>query len=470
MKPCLKVLFVLSFLFLAFTAGLRAADGPVTTNYVAGQFQELNDNGAWSWFMDPRVIVDHDRLIVGSVRAVGNFHPPHNPGWGNVELSVLDLETRAVSNLVLHAGFEQDDHNAPALLVLRDGCYLAAWSKHGQETKMYYRISSNPGDPYEWGSERVFVTPGVAGSFAGDSFTYCNPIRLSDDPDRTYLFHRGDNLNPNYLVSEDDGRTWSYGGKLFNGLHGYSPYVKYASNGRDTIWFVATEDHPRNYNNSLYVAFIRDGKIYRSDGSLVAPLSTTTNATVRPWDFTKIYQGGSNNVAWSTDIRLDKQGYPVVLFTVKMNSAGTTRGHGGDDIRFHYARWDGRQWHEREIAYAGKRLYAGEDDYTGLGAIDPQDPGIVYLSSDANLETGKPLISAADGKRHHELFRGITSDGGETWRWTPITANSTMENLRPIIPVWKDQRTALVWMRGAYRNNRGEWTTEVVADLLPPLD
>lgn len=313
-----------------------------------------------------------------------------------------------------------------------------------------------------------FTTPGVAKSFAADSFTYPNPIRLSDDPDRTYLFHRGNNENPNYLISDDDGRTWSYGGKLFNGLHGYSPYVKYANNGRDTIWFVATEDHPRNYNNSLYVAFIRKGNIYRSDGTLVAPLSTTTNATVRPWDFTKIYQGGSNNVAWSTDIRLDKHGYPVVLFTVKMNSAGTTRGHGGDDIRFHYARWDGRQWHEREIAYAGKRLYAGEDDYTGLGAIDPRDPSVIYLSSDADLATGQPLISAADGKRHHELFHGVTADGGETWNWAPITANSTTDNLRPIIPVWKDKRTELVWMRGTYRANRGEWTTEVVADLLPP--
>lgn len=137
MKPCLKVLFALSFLLSAFTAGLRAADVPVTTNYVAGQLQELNDNGAWSWFMDPRVIMDHDRLIVGSVRAVGNFHSSHSPGWGNVELSVLDLKTSAVSNLVLHAGFEQDDHNAPGLLVLRDGRYLAAYSKHAQETKMY---------------------------------------------------------------------------------------------------------------------------------------------------------------------------------------------------------------------------------------------------------------------------------------------------------------------------------------------
>lgn len=135
------------------------------------------------------------------------------------------------------------------------------------------------------------------------------------------------------------------------------------------------------------------------------------------------------------------------------------------DHRFHYASWDGECWAEHEIAYAGKRLYPGEDDYTGLGAIDPQNTSVVYLSTDADPKTGQPLISGADGKRHYEMFRGETRDGGATWQWTSITANSTADNLRPIVPVWNDLRTALIWMRGTYRNNRGEWTTKVVVTI-----
>ena len=84
--------------------------------------------------------------------------------------------------------------------------------------------------------------------------------------------------------------------------------------------------------------------------------------------------------------------------------------------------------------------------------------------------TGAPLISAADNLRHHEMFRGKTSDGGKTWKWIAITANSTVDNLRPLVPVWYGQRTALVWMRGFYTNNRGTWTTKVVADLLSSKD
>jgi len=137
------------------------------------------------------------------------------------------------------------------------------------------------------------------------------------------------------------------------------------------------------------------------------------------------------------------------------------------DHRFDYGRWDGSAWRVHEIAYAGRRLYAGEDDYTGLAALDPRNPNVVYISTDADPVTGAPLVSRADGQRHRELYRGTTGDFGATWQWEPITANSDADNLRPIVPKWTDPRTALVWMRGTYKNNHGEWTTKVVASILP---
>ena len=49
-------------------------DDSYPSNYVAATLVRLNDNGAWSWFMDPRVIVNDGKLIVGSVRAIGSNH------------------------------------------------------------------------------------------------------------------------------------------------------------------------------------------------------------------------------------------------------------------------------------------------------------------------------------------------------------------------------------------------------------
>src|SRR5262245_48447147 len=94
-------------------------------NYVAVSLVELNDNGGWSWFMDPRVIVNEGKLIIGSVRAVGsNQANVSDPKSGNVEVAVYDIERGTVQTVVLHPHLEQDDHDAPAFYVRQDGRIL----------------------------------------------------------------------------------------------------------------------------------------------------------------------------------------------------------------------------------------------------------------------------------------------------------------------------------------------------------
>ena len=454
---------------VALASLLTAVSGraQLSANYVAGSLVQLNDNGAWSWFMDERVIVDKGKLIVGSVRSLGDFDATQNqPDWGNVEVAVYDIKTGRTDRAVLHRHFEQDDHDAPAFLVLPDGRYLAVYTKHAVERKIYYR-SSPPGDPLTWSEAHVFETPGKDKNFAGDNVTYSNLFRLPDG--RIYDFFRGIGHEPNYMYSDDDGQTWTYGGHLLRGKGGYSPYLKYAFDNERTIHFISTEDHPRNYDNSIYHGFLRDGEIHTSDGRAIAKLSTSTDASLASWDLTKVFQGDPDNVAWTVDIELDDQARPYIAFSVQKDGRGLPPRQGGMDLRYYYGRWDGRAWHVHEMAYAGTRLYPYEDDYSGLVALDPQDPNTVFISTNADPVTGQPLISAADGQRHYELFRGESADGGAHWRWQPITANSTVDNLRPLVPKWRDKRTALVWMRGpAYIHNHGNWTTAVVAVILPP--
>src|SRR5439155_15692310 len=210
------------------------------------------------------------------------------------------------------------------------------------------------------------------------------------------------------------------------------PYLKYADEGKGTIHFVATEDHPRNFDNSLYHGYVRAGAMYKTDGTKVATLSTTTETNIATWDFTKFYQGGPDNVAWMVDVELDRADRPYVLFSTQRDGRGLPTGQGGMDLRYHYARLDATGWHHEEIAHAGRRLYPTEDDYSGLGALDPNNPDVLYISTDADPVSGAPLISAADRKRHYELFRGVRGAGGR-WTWTPFTSNSTVDNLRPVI-------------------------------------
>ena len=162
------------------------------------------------------------------------------------------------------------------------------------------------------------------------------------------------------------------------------------------------------------------------------------------------------------DIELDSQAQPVILFSVQKDGRGLPDRQGGMDLRYCLARWDGKSWRWDEIAFAGTRLYPHEDDYSGLGAIDPANTDRVFISTNADPHTGEPLISSADNKRHYELFEGRRDRAEGIWNWTPFTANSDVDNLRPLIPKQTEHGTVIVWMRGTYRHNRGSWTTKLL--------
>lgn len=463
-QPPRRPLMALLSVALGAWAAAATTSDEYPNNYVGATLVRLNDNGAWSWFMDPRVIVHDGRLIAGSVRAVGNNQANvSDPRWGNVEVSVYDIATGKTDTAVLHPHLEQDDHDAPAFLVRQDGRYLAVYSKHAKERRMYSRISE-PHNPLVWGPASAWATPGEDAPGVRNNATYANLFRMPNG--RIYNFIRAYRHDPNYMFSDDDGTTWTYGGRWLYGRGGYSPYLKFAHDEKGTVHFVATEDHPRNFDNNLYHGYLRDGVLYHSNGTKVGTLSTSTEATIATWDFTRIFESDPDHVAWMVDIELDTDSRPYVLFSTQRDGRGLPPHQGGMDLRYHYARWTGTTWRQEEIAHAGRRLYPYEDDYSGLGALDPNDPSVVYISTDADPVTGAPLISAADRQRHYELFRGERAASGN-WAWTPFTRHSTADNLRPVIPHWNDPRTAIVWMRGSYVQNQGEWYSAIVAAIVP---
>ncbi|MBM3852907.1 MAG: hypothetical protein FJ399_07090 [Verrucomicrobia bacterium] len=437
----------------------------------------LHANGGWCWFQDERAIILNERLYFGSL-AGGN-----RGGFaaGDVVVTSLDLRSRQTASFTLHPRFQCDDHDVPALLALPDGRLLATYQSHGQSQGlvgpdlMRWRRTLRPHDISAWTDERTLPV--------GASVSYSNLFRLPAEGGRILNFHRGLGFNPNYLISTDDGATFSYGGRLlfwprrpegdprFTGISGGRPYLKYAQHGPGTIHFVATEDHPSSYDNSLYHAFLRAGELHHSDGRPLGPLSRTSETTIRPTDLTCIFRGDVDHVAWMCDLQVDRDGRPRVVFSVQRGGAA---GRGkrnnpadGMDLRYHYARWDGAAWQVNEIAHAGSRLYAGEDDYAGLAAIDPQAPDTVFISTNADPVAGTPLISAADGRRHWEIFRGESADHGRTFRWHAVTRDSPADNLRPIVPIWPEAagRRLVLWLRGTYRKYT-DYDLEVVA-LLP---
>lgn len=425
----------------------------------------LSDDGAWCWFQDERAIIVGSKLIVGSV-ANGRFDAARK---GDIDVTVYDLKTHELSRQELHDQLEPDDHAVPALWPAPDGRVIAVYSKHGPENCFYVRTTQSASDMTRW-------TPAMRISPSDTSrVTYSNLHFLSAENNgrgRLYNFFRGLNASfkPSFSWSDDAGESWKTGNVVIDvpAKFRHRPYVKYASNGRDSIHFLYTNGHPRNYDNSIYHIYYRDGALYRTDGTMIGPLS---RGLKQPEEGTCVFRGDADNVAWASDLHLSPAGHPYAVFSVQKDASGlgSSDPKAGQDHRYRYAWWDGQKWHDHELAYAGTRLYAGEDDYTGNICLDPDRLNVVYFSTNAEPRSGQPLVSKADNQRHYELFRATTTDSGATWNIDPITRNSTLDNLRPLVPAWDGRQTALLWFRGVYRTYR-DYQTEVAAQFFadPP--
>lgn len=417
---------------------------------------KLSDDGGWCWYQDERAIIHDGKLIVGTI-AAGTKDPNRK---GDVELIVHDFAAGKTDRLTLHDKIGLDDHNVPAFETLPDGRVLVIFATHGAKNCFWYRISE-PNNPLKWSETKTFAPTEKS------SVTYSNIFRLPGENHRIYNFYRGyaASFKPSYAFSDDMGQTWQNGGIVINvpSQFKHRPYAKYASNGQDTIHIVYTEGHPRDFNNNVYHVFYKAGKLHDSKGSVLAELA---KGLERPEQGTKLFTGNELNVAWTQDVHLDPQGRPVVAFGVQKDPKVLPPGHpeSGQDLRYHYARFDGQSWTQNEIAYAGTRLYPKEDDYAGLICIDPNDINTVCISTNADPKTGKPLISSADSQRHWELYKGTTADAGKTWAWTAITENSTADNIRPIVPKSDGKHTALLWLRGKLRTYT-DYDLEVVGKL-----
>lgn len=414
-------------------------------NRVEGNLVLLNDNGAWSWYQDERAIIDPSSgsLLVSSVAASPlNVDGPRD---GNVDLTTFDLSTGQRTRVVL-GSIQEDDHNLAALLKRPDGRYLAVYANHNTDRVTRYRISTHPEDATAWGPERTFdwrETPG--NDF---NVTYSNLFYLPTEK-RVYNFARVNDRSPNMILSTDQGESWTYGGQVTRSEDvGYvNGYFKYASNGVDRIHLIATEAHPRDYNNGIYHAYIERGKLHGSDGSLIdadifdnqhIPATNSLSPVFLPDQEDGTQQ---RHRAWTTDLALDSEGQPFALFTTRAGDAVPSPDGIGDDRRLYYARYNGEKWHCHEVAKMGRRLFRSEQDYTGLGALVPGDPNTVFVSSTIN-----PATQAETP--FHEIYRGQTDDAGRNWRWTAITAGSTVDNLRPIVPQGDLDHPTVLWFRG----------------------
>jgi hypothetical protein len=428
---------------------------------VAGNMMLINDNAGWCWYQDDKII--YDPAVGNIITSTSGCDYGFGGATGETRSNDVDATTFNIDTgkrtRVLMAERGGDDHNMGGLWIRPDGRYLHLYCPHyTNPPTTYFRLATNPNDGSAWGTESNFNWQTISG-ISGGTLTYTNVHYMSGEgtgSGRLYDIVRWNSTTPNIAYSDDLGVNWQYMGRLNSPVGGatYSNYYhKFRSNGVDRIDFIGVEQHPRNYNNSVFHGYIKGGKGYDSFGNVIDDNLYDQDApsieAYTPIFIADQTQGpGTYHTGWTNEIELDKNGYPVCMFQTRYGDQVWGDGSGQNNIgaadhRFFYGRFNGTSWSYTELCKMGTALHHQEQDYEGMGCIHPDDANLIYVSTNFD-----PVTDVNVG--HREIFKGVTYDNGLTWNWTQITFDSTVDNIRPAIPPWNANNTAVFWERGDF--------------------
>ncbi|MBR6202644.1 MAG: BNR-4 repeat-containing protein [Bacteroidaceae bacterium] len=400
------------------------------------------EEGAWCWFADPRAL--HYENASGTINAT---YIGYIDVHGNVKATQYDWLTKRKTDVLIRSYFQPDDHNNPTFVVLPDERVMIFYTRHTDEAKIWYRISTKPCDISSLGEEKYLTT--------ANNTTYPSPFILSDDPDHIYLCWRGINWHPTIarltMPDANDNCSFDFGPKQIVQSTGARPYAKYQSNGKDKIYVSYTTGHPDNeMPDWLYFNVI---DINKGNGPILRDLNgkqlsiinngvfnvnkTDTYANNYP---ATIVDKTANIRNWVWQITLDKDENPVIAYP-HIDDAKTTH-------VYWYARWTGSAWRNTWVQYGGHAFHQNwnstEKCYSGGMVIDPDNINDLYLSI--------PTKNGAYNKDGvYEIWKYAIDDDGKVAGSEQITKNSDKNNARPfIIPGSKNSKMRLAWMNGDY--------------------
>ncbi|MCB0752410.1 MAG: BNR repeat-containing protein, partial [Ignavibacteriae bacterium] len=340
------------------------------SNLPSENFKTFTSDGAWCWFSDPRAVYyegKYKRTYAGWVDSSGN-----------ITIGYYDHDLKEIKTKILEANFQKDDHDNPALLFLPDGRLMVFFTKHAEAYPILQYKMNNAEDISSWNKQELFLNDMDKYSDFTNTTTYANPVMLSGEANKIYLFWRGVDNKPCVSFSEDLGATWSKGRIFILPERIYNmrrPYLKVSSNGIDKIVFAFTDGHPRKENeNSIYYMYYKDGKFFNSENKAIGIFGAEP---IVPRRASVVYDATiTKSKSWIWDISVDENDNPVIAY-VKFP----------DDQNhiYCYAKLNGNKWINNELTNSGKWFpqtpeakIEPEPNYSGGIYIDHENTNIVY--------------------------------------------------------------------------------------------
>lgn len=392
------------------------------------KYQSMTFNGVWSWFSDPRAVYYEGKYKRTYAGWIDNY--------GDVHIGYYDHDTKKIASIVIYDNLEIDDHDNPSILFDDDGRLLVFFNTHLQDERpLFMRTSEKPEDIEDWlPIKELYLNDDSRYTDAQvRRHTYTNPIRLSKEAGKIYLFWRGIDLKPSYSVSLDNGKIWSKGEILFipeEQKELKAPYTKVYSDGGSKIHFTFTDGHPtKEKKNGLYYMYYENGAFYKANGKKIKELY---QLPVFQSEMDVIFESDTVK-SWNWDIAQDAKGNPIVTYA-KFPDENTHI--------YTYASFINNEWKSYDLITVNGRFpetraetTEPEPHYAGGIVIDHETPNTVYLS-----------VKRDD---FFEIEQWTTENNGKSWKVKKITENSTKNNVRPfaVRGAKKENPLQVLWLQ-----------------------
>ena len=400
----------------------------------------VSTEGAWCWFADPRAL--HYENADGSVNAT---YIGYIDVHGNIRATQMDFRSGKRTEVLVRSFFQPDDHNNPTFLVLPDERVMIFYTRHTDERRIWYRISTQKGDITSLGEEKFIET--------GHNTTYPSPFILSDDPQHIYLCWRGINWHPTIarltMPDKDDHVTVDFGPRQIVQSTGARPYAKYHSNGRDKIYLAYTTGHPDNeWPCWLYlnVIDIKTMQLQDIKGTMLSQIDIQPFKVSKSEEYRQQYpmtliDAPNHARDWVWQVATDNKENPIIALTRISEDKNSHQ--------YVVAKWTGKKWRLTEVADGGHAFHQNwqhtEKCYSGGMALDQNDPNVVY----ASLPTMSDGKLSPDGT--YEIWEITLKPNGTVKSRKQVTSLSAKNNIRPfVIPGQGNTPLRLCWMNGDY--------------------
>ncbi len=411
-----------------------------------GMYAEVCDNdtvsaeGAWCWFADPRAL--HYENADGSINAT---YIGYIDVHGNIRATQMDFLSGKRTEVLVRSFFQPDDHNNPTFLVLPDERVMIFYTRHTDERRIWYRISTHKGDITSLGEEKYIETD--------HNTTYPSPFILSNDPQHIYLCWRGINWHPTIarltMPDKNDQVSVDFGPRQIVQSTGARPYAKYYSNGRDKIYMAYTTGHPDNeWPCWLYLNVIDINTMQLQDikGTMLSQIDGQPFKVNKSEDYRQQYpftviDAPEHTRNWVWQLATDSKENPIVALTRISEDKNSHQ--------YLVAKWTGKKWRLTEVGDGGHAFHQSwqqtEKCYSGGMALDPNHSDVIYVSQPTTAD-GK---ISPDGT--YEIWKMTLKPNGTVKSRTQVTSLSAKNNIRPfVIPGLGDTPLRLCWMSGDY--------------------